>query len=29
MIMVDYLQLMTVPGISENRTLEITEILAH
>ena len=26
MIMVDYLQLMTVPGISENRTLEIAEI---
>ena len=26
MIMVDYLQLMTVPGLSENRTLEIAEI---
>ncbi|OIM98221.1 replicative DNA helicase [Idiomarina sp. MD25a] len=26
MIMVDYLQLMTVPGMSENRTLEIAEI---
>ncbi len=26
MVMVDYLQLMTVPGISENRTLEIAEI---
>lgn len=26
MIMIDYLQLMTVPGISENRTLEIAEI---
>lgn len=25
-IMVDYLQLMTVPGMSENRTLEIAEI---
>lgn len=26
MIMIDYLQLMTVPGMSENRTLEIAEI---
>ncbi|KUM55242.1 replicative DNA helicase [Rheinheimera sp. EpRS3] len=26
MIMVDYLQLMTVPGMSDNRTLEIAEI---
>ncbi|WP_018692116.1 replicative DNA helicase [Algicola sagamiensis] len=26
MIMVDYLQLMTVPGLTENRTLEIAEI---
>lgn len=26
MVMVDYLQLMTVPGMSENRTLEIAEI---
>lgn len=26
MIMVDYLQLMTVPGLSDNRTLEIAEI---
>lgn len=26
LIMVDYLQLMTVPGMSENRTLEIAEI---
>ncbi len=26
MVMVDYLQLMTVPGLSENRTLEISEI---
>uniref|UniRef100_A0A486XJ94 Replicative DNA helicase n=1 Tax=Rheinheimera sp. BAL341 TaxID=1708203 RepID=A0A486XJ94_9GAMM len=26
MIMVDYLQLMTVPGMNENRTLEIAEI---
>ena len=26
MIMVDYLQLMTVPGMAENRTLEIAEI---
>ncbi|MCC5854664.1 MAG: replicative DNA helicase [Idiomarina sp.] len=26
MIMVDYLQLMTVPGMTENRTLEIAEI---
>ncbi|WP_319782320.1 replicative DNA helicase [Oceanisphaera sp. IT1-181] len=26
MIMIDYLQLMTVPGLSENRTLEIAEI---
>jgi replicative DNA helicase len=26
MFMVDYLQLMTVPGLSENRTLEIAEI---
>ncbi len=26
MIMVDYLQLMRVPGLSENRTLEISEI---
>jgi replicative DNA helicase len=26
MIMIDYLQLMTVPGLSENRTLEISEI---
>ncbi|RTE87664.1 MULTISPECIES: replicative DNA helicase [Gammaproteobacteria] len=26
MIMVDYLQLMSVPGMSENRTLEIAEI---
>ena len=26
MIMIDYLQLMTVPGMTENRTLEIAEI---
>jgi replicative DNA helicase len=26
MIMVDYLQLMTVPGFNDNRTLEIAEI---
>ncbi|ART81972.1 replicative DNA helicase [Oceanisphaera profunda] len=26
MIMIDYLQLMSVPGLSENRTLEIAEI---
>lgn len=29
MIMIDYLQLMRVPSLSDNRTLEIAEISAR